>query len=116
MKQETKQSAPAVSSSSSSKAAQPAAEPAAEPTAEPAAPAAAPAQAPAAAAGSPKEIAQGMIGSSASALVAAIGEPSSTEYATSCIGDGEDGIWYYDGFTVYTFRGTDGSERIEDVF
>ena len=112
MKQETKQSAPAVSSSSSSKAAQPAAEPAAEPIAEQAAPA----QAPAAAAGSPKEIAQGMIGSSASALVAAIGEPSSTEYATSCIGDGEDGIWYYDGFTVYTFRGTDGSERIEDVF
>lgn len=53
---------------------------------------------------------------SSAALVAAIGEPSSTEYATSCIGDGEDGIWYYDGFTVYTFRGTDGSERIEDVF
>ena len=34
----------------------------------------------------------------------------------SCIGDGEDGIWYYDGFTVYTYRGTDGSERVEDVF
>ena len=56
------------------------------------------------------------MGRSAAELAAAIGQPASTEYATSCIGDGEDGIWYYDGFTVYTFRGTDGSERVEDVF
>ena len=56
------------------------------------------------------------MGRSAAELAAAIGQPNSTEYASSCIGDGEDGIWYYDGFTVYTYRGTDGSERVEDVF
>ena len=77
------------------------------PAAEPAAPEAQ---------GSPKEIALSYVGRSAAELAAAIGQPTSTEYATSCIGDGEDGIWYYDGFTVYTFRGTDGSERVEDVF
>lgn len=65
---------------------------------------------------SPKEIAQSMIGANAADLALTIGVPNMTEYATSCIGDGEDGIWYYDGFTVYTYRGTDGSERIEDVF
>ena len=95
----------------------PAAPAAPEEPAAPAAPeAAAPAPAAPAAGGSPKEIAQSYIGGSASALAGAIGQPSSTEYATSCIGDGEDGIWYYDGFTVYTYRGTDGSERVEDVF
>lgn len=62
-----------------------------------------------------KETASQYIGQSASALVAAIGEPGSKTYADSCIGDGEDGEWYYDGFTVYTYR-ENGSERVEDVF
>ena len=56
------------------------------------------------------------IGQSASALAAAIGQPNNKTYASSCIGDGEDGEWYYNGFTVYTYRDTDGSETVEDVF
>ena len=30
-------------------------------------------------------------------------------------GEGEDGELYYDGFTVYTYRDTDGSESVYDV-
>jgi len=56
------------------------------------------------------------IGKSAASLVAAIGQPSAKSYASSCIGDGEDGEWSYPGFTVYTYRDTKGNERIEDVF
>ena len=37
-------------------------------------------------------------------LIAAIGEPVSSDYAPSCLGEGEDGNLYYDGFTVYTYR------------
>ena len=105
--------APAAQAASVSSQEQPAAQPEPAPAASEA-----PAAEPAApeAQGSPKEIALSYVGRSAAELAAAIGQPTSTEYATSCIGDGEDGIWYYDGFTVYTFRGTDGSERVEDVF
>lgn len=62
-----------------------------------------------------KETASQYIGQSVSALVAAIGQPNNKTYASSCIGDGEDGEWYYDGFTVYTYR-ENGNERVEDVF
>ena len=44
-----------------------------------------------------------------SAMVAAIGEPISTSYEASCMGDGDDGIWEYDGFIVFTYREKDGS-------
>lgn len=37
-------------------------------------------------------------------LIAAIGEPVSSDYASSCLGSGEDGNLYYEGFTVYTYR------------
>ena len=43
------------------------------------------------------------------AMVAAIGEPISTSYEASCMGDGDDGIWQYDGFIVFTYREKDGS-------
>ena len=49
------------------------------------------------------------------ALISAIGQPISKSYASSCIGDGQDGEWIYQGFTVYTYRDTNGSERVEDV-
>lgn len=62
-----------------------------------------------------KETASQYIGQSVSALVAAIGQPKNKTYASSCIGDGEDGEWYYDGFTVYTYR-ENGTETVEDVF
>lgn len=56
------------------------------------------------------------IGSSTASLVAAIGQPNSKSYASSCIGDGQDGEWYYSGFTVYTYKDVDGSETVQDVF
>lgn len=61
------------------------------------------------------ETAQQMIGESLSALTDAIGEPSSESYASSCLGDGEDGELSYDGFTVYTYRAPDGAETVYDV-
>ena len=48
--------------------------------------------------------AQQYIGKSVSQLIAAIGYPSSTSYAPSCLGEGEDGVWRYPGFTVYTYK------------
>ncbi len=51
------------------------------------------------------EQARALEGESVDALIAAVGEPLSREdYAPSCLGDGEDGIWHYDGFDVYTYR------------
>ena len=45
------------------------------------------------------------------------GYPSSSEYATSCSGqEGDDGILYYGGFTVYTFRSASGSEVVTAVY
>ena len=44
----------------------------------------------------------------------AIGSPSSTDYSSSCLGDGEDGEWRYNGFTVYTYR-ENGAETVTDV-
>lgn len=41
-------------------------------------------------------------------LIAAIGEPESSDYAPSCLGEREDGNLYYDGFTVYTYRDDTG--------
>ena len=43
------------------------------------------------------------------------GYPGDSDYGPSCMGDGEDGILYYDGFTVYTFRSSDGSETVTSV-
>ena len=48
-------------------------------------------------------------------LIAAIGEPESSDYAPSCLGEGEDGNLYYDGFTVYTYRDTSGAETVNYV-
>lgn len=48
-------------------------------------------------------------------LYTAIDYPNDSAYASSCLGDGEDGELYYDGFTVYTYRDVDGSEVVYDV-
>ena len=50
-----------------------------------------------------------------SSLTDAIGEPKNESYASSCLGDGEDGELSYDGFTVYTYRAPDGTETVYDV-
>lgn len=63
---------------------------------------------------SPREVAVSYIGQSVSSLIAAIGQPSGRDYAPSCLGSGEDGELFYNGFTVYTYR--EGSvEIVQDV-
>lgn len=47
-------------------------------------------------------------------LYAVIGEPQSSDYAPSCLGDGDDGMLFYDGFIVYTYREGD-TETVYDV-
>ncbi len=54
------------------------------------------------------------IGSDVNALYAVYGYPSGSDYGPSCFGPGEDGVLYYDGFTVYTYR-LDGAETINDI-
>lgn len=62
-------------------------------------------------------LAQTMAGEKADvdALIEAIGDPVSTTYVSSCLGDGEDGQLEYEGFTVYTYRDAEGKEAIQDV-
>lgn len=47
-------------------------------------------------------------------LYAVIGEPEYSDYAPSCLGSGEDGMLYYEGFIVYTYREGD-VETVCDV-
>ena len=56
------------------------------------------------------EAALALKGEAVSALYDAIGEPSGSSYAPSCLGPGEDGELYYDGFTVATYR--EGNKEI----
>lgn len=63
----------------------------------------------------PYETAVSMIDGDVQSLIDAIGEPNDSQYASSCLGDGEDGELYYDGFTVYTYRDVDGTESVYDV-
>lgn len=59
------------------------------------------------------ELANGCIDKPVEDLYELIGEPESSDYATSCMGEGEgeDGNLYYDGFVVYTFR-ENGEETV----
>lgn len=61
-----------------------------------------------------KEEAQSFVGKDISLLISAIGDPLSKSYASSCMGDGEDGELHYNGFTVYTYK-EGSSERVTDV-
>ncbi|MCD7743038.1 MAG: hypothetical protein LUH13_01935, partial [Oscillospiraceae bacterium] len=80
------------------------------PAAEPAQPEAAAAQPdPQLSAEEAKALAEGCVDQPVSALYAAIGAPSGSDYAPSCLDEsGEDGELYYDGFVVYTFRSAEG--------
>lgn len=52
-----------------------------------------------------KELAESCIDKSVEELYELIGQPESSDYAPSCLGEGgEDGNLYYDGFIVYTYR------------
>ena len=61
-----------------------------------------------------KAAAAACIDKSVEELYSAIGEPKGSNYASSCLGSGEDGELYYEGFTVYTYREND-SEVVMDV-
>lgn len=61
-----------------------------------------------------REAAMACIGQSLNELLSAIGQPNSTSYANSCMGAGDDGELYYDGFTVYTYREA-GNENVVAV-
>ena len=54
------------------------------------------------------------IGQDVSVLYDAIGEPSDSSYASSCLGPGEDGELYYEGFYVATYREGE-KEIVRDV-
>ena len=75
----------------------------AETAAPTAAPTEAPTEAPAPAADK-KALAESCIDKDISELYALIGEPESSDYAPSCLVEGEDGALYYEGFVVYTTR------------
>ena len=55
------------------------------------------------------ETALNFIDKDVSQLIDAIGEPTGTDYMPSCMGDGDDGELYYDGFYVATYR--EGNEE-----
>ena len=60
--------------------------------------------------------AQEYIGRSAAELIAALGEPQSSEYASSCdVENAEDGMLQYDGFYVWTLKTAD-DELVRDVY
>ena len=82
------------------------------PAAQPEAPAQEPEEAPKEP--SALETALTFVDQDAAALVQAIGEPLETQYEASCSGPGDDGVWTYDGFTVYTYR-ENGVETIVDA-
>ena len=63
--------------------------------------------------------AYGLQGHDVSELYAAVGQPAKADYSASCIAPdagAEDGLLYYDGFTVSTVRMPNGSEIIMGVF
>lgn len=60
------------------------------------------------------EAARSCIGQDVDALYDAIGEPSGSSYASSCLGPGDDGELYYEGFTVATYREGE-KEIVRDV-
>ena len=59
--------------------------------------------------------AQALIDASVEELYDAVGYPIDVMYADSCLGEGEDGELYYEGFTVYTYRDAKDNETIYDV-
>ena len=64
----------------------------------------------------PKALAESCIDAPVADLFALIGQPESSEYAPSCMnpGVGEDGMLYYDGFVVYTYKEGD-TETVDYV-
>ena len=102
-------SSPSVSDSAPPESTAPSQQPSEKPSGDPS-----PSPSESDAAGDLKEQAMTFIGQSVDDLIAAIGEPTGSDYAPSCLGSGEDGELFYDGFSVYTYR-EGGSEIVQDV-
>lgn len=49
-------------------------------------------------------LAKGWLKESVDLFTAKLGEPLSKEYSSSCMGEGEDGRWIYNGFVIYTYK------------
>lgn len=60
------------------------------------------------------DTALGYVDKEADLLIAAIGEPLEKTYEDSCSGPGDDGIWTYEGLTVFTYL-EDGIEIVVDA-
>lgn len=60
------------------------------------------------------EIALSFVAQDASGLLEVLGEPLEKSYEESCSGPGDDGIWIYDGLTVFTYT-EDGVETVVDA-
>lgn len=43
------------------------------------------------------------------------GYPNGADYGPSCMGDGEDGLLYYNDYVVVTFRDANGNETVLSV-
>ena len=61
-----------------------------------------------------KADAESYTGKSLSDFTAEYGQPNSSSYSDSCLGDGQDGEHHYDGYTVYTYT-ENGEEKIQGV-
>lgn len=62
------------------------------------------------------ETAQEFVGLSVEELYEAIGEPTDTQYAASCLEDNaEDGMLFYDGFYVWSLR-KGNQETVHEVY
>ena len=56
----------------------------------------------------------GFVDQDAQLLLDALGEPQQKLYEASCSGPGDDGIWIYDGLTVFTYL-ENGVETVVDA-
>ena len=61
------------------------------------------------------DIALSLVDHPVAELYAAIGEPEDKSYASSCMGSGQDGELYYDGFIVCTYLEGE-EETVVDVY
>lgn len=60
-----------------------------------------------------RKVEEELVGGKVEDLIAALGEPERKEYSTSClVADGEDGVFYYDGFVVMTTKFPNGDEYV----
>ena len=60
------------------------------------------------------ETALSFVDQDAALLLEALGEPQEKLYEASCSGPGDDGIWVYDGVTVFTYL-ENGGETVVDA-